>query len=57
MDTRNTKNFFFYFQLDPPDCQQLFLRGGSVNFLFDQAWTLSYAQQGRYQRILDRYKS
>lgn len=42
----------FDLQLDPPDCQQLFLRGGSVNFLFDQAWTLSYAQQGRYQHIL-----
>ncbi|KAL3883378.1 hypothetical protein ACJMK2_029650 [Sinanodonta woodiana] len=39
-------------QLDPPDSQQLFLRGASISFLFEQAWTLSYAQQGRYQHIL-----
>ncbi|KAK3097459.1 hypothetical protein FSP39_009811 [Pinctada imbricata] len=39
-------------QLDPPDSQRLFLRGGSVNFLFHNIWTLSYAQHGRYQRIL-----
>ncbi|XP_052244381.1 quinone oxidoreductase-like protein 1 isoform X2 [Dreissena polymorpha] len=39
-------------QLDPPDSQALFMRGASVNFLFDAAWTLSYAQQGRYQHIL-----
>ncbi|KAL4232906.1 oxidoreductase [Mactra antiquata] len=39
-------------QLDPPDSQSLFMRGASVNFLFDSAWILSYAQQGRYQHIL-----
>lgn len=39
-------------QLDPPDSQKLFLRGGSVNFLFAQVWALSYAQHGRYQHIL-----
>lgn len=39
-------------QLDPPDSELLYLRGASVNFLFDAAWTLSYAQQGRYQHIL-----
>ncbi|XP_041351405.1 quinone oxidoreductase-like protein 1 [Gigantopelta aegis] len=39
-------------QLDPPDTQQLFLRGASVNFLFHQAWVLTSAQQGRYQHIL-----
>ncbi|PVD28102.1 hypothetical protein C0Q70_10684 [Pomacea canaliculata] len=39
-------------QLDPPDCQQLFLRNASLNFLFPPAWTLMYAQHGRYQHIL-----
>ncbi|XP_050394180.2 quinone oxidoreductase-like protein 1 [Patella vulgata] len=39
-------------QLDPPDCQQLFLRGSSVCFLFDQAWIVTYSQQGRYQHVL-----
>lgn len=39
-------------QLDPPDSQLLYMRGASVNFLFDAAFTLSYAQQGRYQHIL-----
>lgn len=39
-------------QLDPPDCQQLFLRNASVSFLFPPAWTLMQAQQGRYQHIL-----
>lgn len=39
-------------QLDPADSQQLFLRGASVNFLFENVWTLTYAQHGRYQHIL-----
>ncbi|XP_060608471.1 quinone oxidoreductase-like protein 1 [Ruditapes philippinarum] len=39
-------------QLDPPDSELLYLRGASINFLFNEAWTLSYAQQGRYQHIL-----
>ncbi|XP_062619094.1 quinone oxidoreductase-like protein 1 [Saccostrea cucullata] len=39
-------------QLDPPDCQKLFLRGGSVHFLFENIWTLAYSQHGRFQHIL-----
>ncbi|CAB3366205.1 Hypothetical predicted protein [Cloeon dipterum] len=39
-------------QLDPPQSRQLMLRCASVGFLFDQAWNLSSAQQGRYQHIL-----
>lgn len=39
-------------QLDPPDSQLLYLRGASVTFLFEQAWNLSYSQQGRFQHIL-----
>ncbi|XP_046573657.1 quinone oxidoreductase-like protein 1 isoform X2 [Haliotis rubra] len=39
-------------QLDPPDCQQLLLRGASVSFLFPPAWTMASVQQGRYQHIL-----
>ncbi|GFS17446.1 quinone oxidoreductase-like protein 1 [Elysia marginata] len=39
-------------QLDPPDSQQLFLRGGSLSFLFPPAWTLMRAQHGRFQHIL-----
>lgn len=39
-------------QLDPPDSQQLFLRGGTLSFLFPPAWTLMRAQHGRFQHIL-----
>lgn len=39
-------------QLDPPDSQMLFLKGASVCFLFQDTWTLSRAQQGRYLHIL-----
>ncbi|RUS91391.1 hypothetical protein EGW08_000821 [Elysia chlorotica] len=39
-------------QLDPPDSQQLFLRGGSLSFLFPPAWVLMRAQHGRFQHIL-----
>lgn len=39
-------------QLDPPDCQRLFLRGGSVHFLFENIWTLAYSQHGRFQHVL-----
>uniref|UniRef100_A0A0B7A5E4 Enoyl reductase (ER) domain-containing protein n=1 Tax=Arion vulgaris TaxID=1028688 RepID=A0A0B7A5E4_9EUPU len=39
-------------QLDPPDSQQLFLRGASVCYLFPPAWTLMRSQHGRYQHIL-----
>ncbi len=39
-------------QLDPPDSEQLFLRGASLSFLFSQAWLLSPLNQGRYIHIL-----
>ena len=39
-------------QLDPPNCQQLFMRSASVNFVFEHAWMMSQSQHGRYQRIL-----
>ncbi|GFO16441.1 quinone oxidoreductase-like protein 1 [Plakobranchus ocellatus] len=39
-------------QLDPPDSQQLFLRGGSLSFLFPPAWVLMRSQHGRFQHIL-----
>ncbi|XP_059155382.1 quinone oxidoreductase-like protein 1 [Physella acuta] len=41
-----------HLQLDPPDSEQLFLRGASVSFLFPPAWTLTRAQHGRYHHIL-----
>ena len=49
---RHLSEFLIYFQLDPPDSQQLFLRGGGVSFLFEHVWALSGAQYGRFQRIL-----
>ncbi|XP_066991034.1 quinone oxidoreductase-like protein 1 [Anabrus simplex] len=39
-------------QLDPPNSRLLYLRCASVGFLFEQAWMMSSAQQGRYQHIL-----
>ncbi|XP_052830149.1 quinone oxidoreductase-like protein 1 [Octopus bimaculoides] len=39
-------------QLDPPDSRELFLRSGSLCFLFDSIWTMSYSQHGRYKHIL-----
>lgn len=39
-------------QLDPPDSSELFLRSGTICFLFDSLWTLSYSQHGRYRHIL-----
>jgi len=39
-------------QLDPPDSQQLFLRGSSVHFLFPPAWCLMKAQHGRFMHII-----
>lgn len=39
-------------QLDPPDSHELFLRSGTICFLFDSLWTLSYSQHGRYRHIL-----
>jgi len=39
-------------QLDPPDCRQLFLRGASVNFLFEHIWGVSAAQYGRLQHMM-----
>lgn len=52
--------FWWYLKLDPPDCQRLFLRGGSVHFLFENIWTLAYSQHGRFQRkycLNDSYTS
>ena len=43
---------FELLQLDPPNCQQLFMRSASVNFVFEHAWMMSQSQHGRYQRIL-----
>jgi len=40
------------FQLDPPNSMQLYLRGASVCFLFEQSWNLSAVRQGRWLRIL-----
>ncbi|PSN33621.1 Quinone oxidoreductase-like protein 1 [Blattella germanica] len=39
-------------QLDPPNSRLMYLRCASLGFLFEQAWMLSSAQQGRYQHIL-----
>lgn len=39
-------------QLDPPHSEILFMKCASVGFLFEQAWTLSSTQQGRYLHIL-----
>ena len=39
-------------QLDPPEAQQLFMKGASLHFLFEPIWTLSSAHQGDYLHIL-----
>lgn len=39
-------------QLDPPNSRTLYLKCASVGFLFEQAWSLSSTQQGRYLHIL-----
>ena len=39
-------------QLDPPEAQQLFMKGASLHFLFEPVWTLSSAHQGNYLHIL-----
>ena len=39
-------------QLDPPEAQQLFMKGASLHFLFEPIWTLSSAHQGNYLHIL-----
>ncbi|KAJ9597215.1 hypothetical protein L9F63_011937 [Diploptera punctata] len=39
-------------QLDPPNSRLMYLRCASLGFLFEQAWMLSSAQQGKYQHIL-----
>ncbi|EDO38566.1 predicted protein [Nematostella vectensis] len=39
-------------QLDPPDCQLMYLKGASLSFLFEHTWTLSRGQHGRYLHIL-----
>ncbi|XP_023220080.1 quinone oxidoreductase-like protein 1 [Centruroides sculpturatus] len=38
--------------LDPPNSRTLYLKCASVGFLFEQAWSLSSTQQGRYLHIL-----
>ena len=35
-------------QLDPPESQQLLLKGASLHFLFAPVWGLSGAHQGHY---------
>jgi len=40
-------------QLDPPISELLYLKGCSVSFLFEQAWTLSETQSGIFLHILD----
>lgn len=39
-------------QLDPPDSELLFLRGGSVSYLFEQVWLLASKQHGKYLHII-----
>lgn len=39
-------------QLDPPESQQLLIKGASVHFLFEAGWTLSGAHQGDYLLML-----
>lgn len=39
-------------QLDPPDCQSLFLKAASLSFLNQEMWTASRARQGRYLHIM-----
>lgn len=39
-------------QLDPPNSRMMYMKCASLGFLFEHAWTLSSAQQGRYQHIL-----
>lgn len=41
-----------HLQLDPPVAQLLFLKGGSLHFLFEPVWTLSAARTGDYLTIL-----
>lgn len=40
-------------QLDPPNSLQLFFRSASLSFLFDQSWTMSAAQQGRWLHVVE----
>ncbi len=39
-------------QLDPPDSQQLLLKGASLHFLFEPVWLLSGAHQGDFLHML-----
>lgn len=39
-------------QLDPPESQQLLMKGASVHFLFEAVWGLSGAHQGHYLQTL-----
>lgn len=40
-------------QLDPPNSLQLYFRSASLSFVFDQSWTMSSAQQGRWLHIVE----
>lgn len=39
-------------QLDPPETQQLLMKGASLHFLFEPVWVLSGAHQGHYLQTL-----
>ena len=39
-------------QLDPPDSQQLLMKGASLHFLFEPVWLLSGAHQGDFLHML-----
>ena len=39
-------------QLDPPQSQQLLMKGASLHFLFEPVWGLSGAHQGLYLQTL-----
>ncbi|EDV24482.1 uncharacterized protein TRIADDRAFT_56317 [Trichoplax adhaerens] len=39
-------------QIDPPDTEILYMKGASVGFIFEHAWTLSSSKQGCFLRIL-----
>lgn len=39
-------------QVDPPLSRQLFLRGGSLSYLFSQNWLLGATQRGRFAHVV-----
>lgn len=40
-------------QLDPPDSAALFLRGGSLSFVFEQTWLLAPQQHGKLLHMMN----